>query len=197
MQYGRPYPVGVPVRGISALALVLITGVVISVSPLVSRAQGTVGQSQTGAALATLRDGSGRVVGSALLIEDERGVHVEVEARGLHPGERGLHIHSAARCDAPDFLSAGTHFNPQLRQHGIANPQGPHDGDLPALIVQADGTARYQTTNPSLTMKLGQPRSLFDGDGSALVLHANADDQQTDPEGRSGNRVACGAIIVP
>jgi Cu-Zn family superoxide dismutase len=105
------------------------------------------------------------------------GVRIRVEVQGLTPGEHGIHIHAVGRCDPPDFLTAAGHFNPDGHRHGLLNPQGPHAGDLPNLIVRADGRARYEAVSYR-----------------ALVIHAQADDHLTDPAGNSGPRVACGVI---
>jgi Cu-Zn family superoxide dismutase len=105
----------------------------------------------------------------------------------------GIHFHAVGRCDPPDFMSAGDHFNPTNRQHGQRNPQGPHAGDLPNLTVEANGTATYQATNALVTLGPGA-NSLLDADGSALVIHADPDDDVTDPAGNSGGRIACAVI---
>ena len=147
-------------------------------------------------ATAELRDPSGRVVGQASFTEDGSGVQISVQVRELPAGEHGIHIHAVGRCDPPDFMSAGGHFNPSQRLHGLQNPQGSHEGDLPNLAVLPDGTAAYTASNTMLTLGLGNPAaSVFDADGSALVIHADPDDQTTDPTGNSGGRIACGVIV--
>ncbi len=146
------------------------------------------------AATAELKDARGQVVGTATLTEAGGGVRLSVDARGLTPGEHGIHIHEVGRCDPPAFTSAGAHFNPDRKQHGLQNPAGPHAGDLPNLTVAADGAGRLETTTDRVTLGSG-PRSLFDADGSALVVHAAPDDMRTDPTGNSGGRVACGVIV--
>ena len=140
-------------------------------------------------ASATLRDLQGRDVGSATFSQADGGIGLEVRATGLAPGEHGIHIHMVGQCDAASaFASAGEHVNPTGAQHGLANPAGPHLGDLPNLIVAADSSGTLSGAS-MLAMD-----SLFDADGSALVIHAQRDDQTTDPSGDSGDRIACGVI---
>jgi Cu-Zn family superoxide dismutase len=143
----------------------------------------------------SLRNAAGREVGAAVLTEDGAGVHVVLQVEGLRPGEHGIHFHEVGRCERPDFASAGGHFNPSRHQHGLSNPLGPHEGDLPNLVADAHGTAVYTATAPLVTLGLGNPAvSLFDADGSALVIHAGPDDQRTSPAGNSGDRVVCGVV---
>ena len=146
-----------------------------------------------GLALADLRDQSGQIVGVATFTETAGGVQVTAQVRDLPPGVHGLHLHAVGRCDLPDFMSAGGHFNPTSRQHGVRNPQGPHAGDLPNLTVEANGTGSFQATNASVTLEPGA-ESLFDADGTALVIHDDPDDEATDPTGNSGGRIACGVV---
>jgi Cu-Zn family superoxide dismutase len=147
-------------------------------------------------AMAILRNAAGEQIATAVFTEDAAGVRVIVQVAGLAPGEYGIHVHAVARCDPPDFTSAGAHFNPSQRAHGLQNPAGPHEGDLPNLVVDPTGTATYSTTTPLVTLGLGNPAALlFDGDGSALVIHAGSDDQVSDPIGNSGDRIACGVIM--
>jgi Cu-Zn family superoxide dismutase len=147
-------------------------------------------------ATAELKNAPGEVVGTATLTEVSGGVRVVLTARGLPAGDKGVHIHGVGTCEPPAFTSAGAHFNLAGRHHGLLNPLGPHAGDLPNLRIEADGSGRLESLNDRITLGTG-PTSLFDGDGSALVIHAAADDQRTDPTGNSGSRLACGVIVKP
>jgi Cu-Zn family superoxide dismutase len=151
-------------------------------------------QPRTVSAAAEIRNASGQLVGRAVLTEIEQGVRVAVDARGLPAGDKGVHIHAVGACEGPTFESAGPHFNPDGKQHGILNPAGAHAGDLPNIRIDATGTGRLETMATRITLGSG-PHSVFDGDGSALVIHASADDHRTDPTGNSGNRIACGVIV--
>lgn len=150
-------------------------------------------QPRTGTATAELQNAEGRVVGNATLTEVSGGVRILVEVRGLPSGDKAVHIHEVGQCDPPGFTSAGAHFNPTQRQHGLQNPLGPHAGDLPNIQVDGDGNGRLETMTERVTLDSG-PTSLFDGDGSALVVHGAPDDFKTDPTGNSGARIACGVI---
>lgn len=154
-------------------------------------APGRVGPASANAS-AAIRDASGRLVGTASLRQGH-GLSMRVEARGLPQGSHGVHIHSVGRCEPPSFDSAGPHWNPIGRQHGSLNPQGPHQGDLPNLVVGADGNGVVEFTVSSATLR-GDEQALLDDDGAALVVHANADDYRTDPSGNSGARIACGVV---
>jgi len=145
-------------------------------------------------ATSELQNGEGRTVGTALLTQINAGVRIVVEVRGLSPGTKAVHIHETGRCEPPAFSSAGGHFNPEGRQHGLLNPRGPHAGDLPNITIDAEGSGRLETTTDRITLGAGSA-SLFDGDGSAIVVHGSPDDFMTDPTGNSGARIACGAIV--
>ena len=147
-------------------------------------------------ATAELRNASGQVVGMATFTQTDGGVLIVVEAKGLPPGPKGVHIHEVGKCEPPQFTSAGGHFNPGKKQHGSMNPQGPHAGDLPNMTVAQDGTGRMETTTDRVTLTTGA-MSLFDADGSALVVHAGPDDFMTDPTGNSGGRSLCGVVTKP
>lgn len=142
-----------------------------------------------GHAVATLRNTAGIEVGRATATEVTGGVRFTVDARGLPPGTHGAHVHAVGRCDPPDFASAGGHWNPTAAHHGAMNPQGPHEGDLPNLIIGADGRGTVALIVPGASMA-----ALLDADGAALVIHAGADDLMTDPAGNSGARIACGVF---
>ena len=144
-------------------------------------------------ARAELRNAAGRPVGVATFTQVGRAVRVVLEAQGLPSGVKAVHVHAVGKCEGPGFTSAGDHFNPAGRQHGALNPAGPHAGDLPNVTIGADGRGRLESTTELLTL-LGGSTSIFDGDGSALVVHAAPDDFRTDPTGNSGARIACGVI---
>jgi Cu-Zn family superoxide dismutase len=144
-------------------------------------------------ASASLVRGDDATIGSARLMPTLTGMTLAVEAAGLPPGLHGIHVHAAGRCDPPDFATALGHWNPGGRAHGPANPAGAHAGDLPNLLIGADGRGSAQfrldaAAGPGLD-------ALFDADGAALVIHAGADDMRTDPSGNSGGRIACGVFV--
>lgn len=140
---------------------------------------------------ADIKDAQGKSVGNANFRETKNGLVIIVNARGLPEGLHAVHIHSIGKCEGPAFTSAGGHFNPLGKKHGLSNPDGPHAGDLPDMYVDGDG--RYEALRKSMTLGPGET-SLFDSDGSAIVIHAAADDNRTDPAGNSGDRIACGVI---
>jgi Cu-Zn family superoxide dismutase len=142
----------------------------------------------------TLRDASGRTVGTALLTPATEGVQVVLQASGLPAGVHGVHIHQTGQCDAPDFTTAGGHFNPTSRQHGTQNPAGPHAGDLPNLTVDANGRGTLNAVAMGVTLEGEGANSLRKDGGTSLMVHATADDYRTDPSGNSGARIACGVI---
>jgi superoxide dismutase, Cu-Zn family len=149
-------------------------------------------------AVADLIDRDEKYVGRAVLRETADGVQLTVQvqgATGIAPGEHGIHLHQKASCVAPTFDSAGPHHNPLGDSHGLNNPAGPHAGDLPNIVMNADGSSTpYETVSTLITLRESD-RTLFDADGSALVIHANPDDQVTDPSGNSGARILCGVVI--
>lgn len=140
-------------------------------------------------AVAMLHTPDGADVGRATATEVTGGLRVTVDVHDIASGTHGAHVHTVGRCDAPDFMSAGGHWNPLGAKHGSMNPQGPHEGDLPNLIVGAGGHGTIGIVLPGATMA-----GLLDADGSAIVVHAKADDLMTDPSGNSGARIACGVF---
>ena len=146
------------------------------------------------AAGATVKDATGRIVGSAVLLQEDDGVRILLDVKGLAPGAKAVHIHEAGRCEPPSFESAGAHWNPKKAEHGAANPRGPHAGDLPNITVDATGQGHLEVTNSRVTLEQG-PNSLFTANGTALVVHEGPDDMRTNPADNSGARIACGVIV--
>ena len=152
---------------------------------------------ETMTATAELRDRTGASVGTARLTGDNDGtITLVVHVDRMTPGSHGIHFHAVGSCtpgDTTAFAAAGPHYNPLNRKHGLENPDGPHAGDLPNLVVGENGSGDLEAKTARATLRAG-PASLLDADGSAVVVHANADDQKTDPSGNSGARVACGVV---
>jgi Cu-Zn family superoxide dismutase len=146
-------------------------------------------------AAAELKDKDGKTVGMATFREESNGVIVDVEVRGLTPGLHAVHVHAVGKCEGPAFTSAGGHFNPGQKKHGLKSPDGAHGGDMPNMLVAKEGTGRFEVLTDGFTIKSG-PMSIFDADGSALVVHAGVDDYVTDPTGNAGDRAACGVITA-
>ena len=136
---------------------------------------------------------SGKSIGTATFVEKKNGVEVTVKVSGLPPGKHGMHIHENGKCDAPGFSTAGSHFNPAGKRHGARNPEGKHAGDLPNLDVKADGTAKLTAVAEGATLAPGSSSLLRQG-GTALLIHAQPDDEKSDPAGTAGDRIACGVI---
>jgi superoxide dismutase, Cu-Zn family len=139
-------------------------------------------------ARATISAADGTARGSATISGAGDAMRLTVNATGMPPGSHGLHVHTVGKCDAPDFQTAGAHWNPAMKQHGRDNPMGAHDGDLPNLVIDADGSG---TVSAPLS---GNASDLLDADGAAIVIHAAPDDYRTDPSGNSGGRIACGVF---
>jgi Cu-Zn family superoxide dismutase len=144
-------------------------------------------------AKATLKNAEGKEVGNAALTQTPAGVLIRLTVKGLPAGERAFHIHAVGKCEPP-FTSAGGHFNPGGKKHGILAADGHHAGDLPNLHVPAGGELVVEVLNPAVTLEKGKANSLFGPDGTALVIHAGKDDYKSDPAGDAGGRIACGRI---
>ncbi len=160
-----------------------------SASPLAPAAQK---DSDEDSATASIVDRAGKRVGLATLEETPNGTMINVEFTGLAPGVHAFHIHAVGKCDPP-FESAGPHFNPTGAAHGMAIGKGYHAGDLPNVFVPASGNVHVELLVPRVTVRSGA-QSVFDADGSALVVHVDRDDHKTDPAGNAGDRIACGVI---
>src|SRR5277367_2705145 len=140
-----------------------------------------------------MKDAKGNNVGTATIKPSGKGVEVKLDVKDLPPGEHALHFHQKAQCDPPDFKSAGPHFNPDGKKHGLENPEGHHAGDMNNFTVNAKGRARFKTVNKDVTLG-DDSHSLFSNGGTALMIHAKADDMKSDPAGNAGDRIACGVI---
>jgi Cu-Zn family superoxide dismutase len=138
-----------------------------------------------------IRDAAGRDLGTLTLAPHMGGLMLTGRMVNLPPGTHGIHLHETGRCEPP-FESAGAHWNPTSRRHGTQNPEGPHLGDMPNLVVASDGSVAVSVMTAGGT--LSGDGALMDGDGAAVVVHAAADDYRTDPSGNSGGRIACGVV---
>jgi Cu-Zn family superoxide dismutase len=141
-----------------------------------------------------MQNAQGKMIGRALLSQNSEGVKIRITVSGLKPGLHGIHFHEKGSCIGPDFSSAGAHFNPRGKQHGLANPQGYHAGDLRNLLVNKKGQANMELFSTAVTLDRDQPGSLIQAGGTSLVIHEQTDDMRTDPTGNSGSRIACGVV---
>lgn len=143
--------------------------------------------------IVALQDGQGKSLGTATLSGVAHGTRIKLNVHDITPGEHAIHVHQTAKCEGPDFKSAGAHFNPDGKKHGLQNPEGPHAGDIPNFTVNPKGNSNAAVNAPNVTLG-DDPHSVFSGGGTTLVIHAKADDNKTDPSGNSGDRIACGVV---
>lgn len=146
-----------------------------------------------------LADKTGKDIGTATLTADKAGVAIQLDVHDLTPGDHAIHVHETAKCDGAGekpFASAGGHFNPDKKMHGMDNPQGPHAGDMKNFTVDAKGKSKAKVIAPNVTLDSGA-HGVFANGGTALVIHDKADDMKTDPAGNAGDRIACGVIMEP
>jgi len=161
-----------------------LTAVLLAAATLPSQAQ---------TAKAALQTAEGKDAGNVTLTQTPSGVLLSLTVKGLPAGEHAFHVHAVGKCEPP-FTSAGGHFNPGNKKHGMMAPDGAHAGDMPNLHIPASGELTVEVLNSAVTLEKDKPNSVFDADGSAVVIHAGKDDYKTDPTGDAGGRIACGVV---
>ena len=173
--------------------IALIAGLSAALLACHPKMSGGVGNDAVGHA--TVRSASGATLGVLSFSSTANVIHIRGHLTSLSPGAHGIHLHETGKCEPPGFTTAGAHLNPGLVKHGLNNPAGPHAGDLPNIIANGAGEADVDlTTRTSISLTGGTSAGLFDADGTAIVVHAQEDDQVTDPSGNSGARIACGIV---
>jgi len=161
-----------------------VTTIIFAISSLPAAAQ---------TANAALKNAEGKDVGAVMMMQTPAGVLLKLSVKGLPAGEHAFHVHAVGKCEAP-FTSAGSHFNPSSKKHGVMAAEGHHAGDMPKLHIPASGELTVEVLNEAITLDKGKPNSVFDADGSAVIIHVGRDDYTTDPTGDAGGRIACGVI---
>jgi Cu-Zn family superoxide dismutase len=134
-----------------------------------------------------VKNAKGQVLGTLALKQERSGVHVSGRLTGLPPGKHAIHFHDGGMCEPPDFRTAGSHFNPTGKRHSS------HAGDLGNLVVNANGSVTVDLIAKDVTL-FARPNSVAGSPGAAFVVHAGEDDLRTEPDGKSGLRIACGTL---
>jgi Cu-Zn family superoxide dismutase len=168
-----------PIRTAIALAAALAVSPALAQSPM--------------SASASLKGADGADHGTVTFTESPNGVLISAELTGLPSGVHGFHLHETGACE-PDFGAAGGHYNPTAAEHGFMMIGGPHAGDMPNIHVPDSGDLTVEVFNPNITLEEGAPETLFDDDGTAVIIHAGADDYESQPSGAAGDRIACGVV---
>jgi len=187
MSLSRPL---IAIPAIGAVAAVALATVAFMPSPVLAQ---TAPAATVSVAKAVLKDKNGKDVGEANLTQTKNGVLLRLSVKGIEPGEHAFHVHAVGKCEPP-FTSAGGHFNPASHKHGLESPDGAHAGDMPNLHVPQSGDLTVEVLNTMITLAKGAPNSVFHSGGTALVVHAKADDNKSDPAGNAGDRIACGVV---